>query len=111
MSKFSEFLTARLIATILVWFIPLIFLPVSALEFVDFPQQSSYMFARILGWAYLALCVDCFSGSMRPLLARGRGSMRLPDFPYPSLQQTPYLVVDLCREPGYRQARLSAIRC
>jgi hypothetical protein len=44
-------------ATILFWCIPLIIFPASVLEAVGFPPQPSYMFVRMLGWAYLALCV------------------------------------------------------
>ena len=34
--------------------------PASLLESVGFPTQESYMFVRMLGWAYLALCVGYY---------------------------------------------------
>jgi hypothetical protein len=37
--------------------VPMILLPGSVLESIGFPPQDSRMFFRMLGWAYLALCV------------------------------------------------------
>jgi hypothetical protein len=57
MSPLSRVFIFKISATILFWCIPLIFFPVSVLEVAGFPPQPSYMFVRMLGWAYLALCV------------------------------------------------------
>jgi hypothetical protein len=62
MNNLSKVLIFKITATVLVWCIPLIFFPAPVLEFAGFPKQQSYMFVRMLGWAYLALCVGyCFS--------------------------------------------------
>jgi hypothetical protein len=47
----------KISATVLFWCIPLILFPAPILEAVGFPSQPTYMFVRMLGWAYLALCV------------------------------------------------------
>lgn len=44
-------------ATILCWCIPLLTFPASTLVQLGFPRQEEMMFLRMLGWAYLALCV------------------------------------------------------
>ena len=44
-------------ATVLFWCVPLIFFPAAILEAIGLPSQQTYMFLRMLGWAYLALCV------------------------------------------------------
>ena len=51
--------TFKIIATLVVWCIPLLLFPGSVLEQIGLPSQeeTSYMFLRMLGWAYLALCV------------------------------------------------------
>ena len=57
MNHLSKIFVFKIAATVIAWSLPLIFLPASALESLGFPEQESYMFVRMLGWAYLALCV------------------------------------------------------
>ncbi|MEM1089218.1 MAG: hypothetical protein AAGI67_02445 [Pseudomonadota bacterium] len=57
MSMLSWVFVVKIAATIFVWCIPLLFFPQALLLAVGFPEQDSYMFVRMLGWAYLALCV------------------------------------------------------
>lgn len=44
-------------ATMLFWCLPLIAFPAAMLEAAGLPPQPGYMFLRLLGWAYLALCL------------------------------------------------------
>ena len=62
MNKLSRVFIFKIAATIVAWCVPLILLPVSWLEALGFPQQETYMFVRMLGWAYLALCVGYWFG-------------------------------------------------
>ena len=62
MSNLSKVLIFKIVATVVVWCVPLIFFPASVLEHAGFPEQQSYMFVRMLGWAYLALCVGYYFG-------------------------------------------------
>ena len=57
MSPLSLVLVVKIAATLTVWCVPLLLFPVSLLQAIGFPAQDSYMFVRMLGWAYLALCV------------------------------------------------------
>ena len=57
MNKLSIVFIFKISATILFWSVPLILLPHTLLESAGFPPQPSYIFVRMLGWAYLALCV------------------------------------------------------
>ena len=57
MNNLSKVFIVKITATALFWCLPLILLPVSLLEAYGFPKQNTYMFVRMLGWAYLALCV------------------------------------------------------
>jgi len=57
MSHLSKVLVFKILGTIAIWCIPLLLFPAAALETLGFPEQDSYMFVRMLGWAYLALCV------------------------------------------------------
>ncbi len=57
MNNLSKVFVFKILATIIFWCIPLIVFSSTALEMAGFPVQSSYMFVRMLGWAYLALCV------------------------------------------------------
>lgn len=57
MSRLSKIFVFKISATILFWCIPLLLFPASILEAIGFPAQPSYLFVRMLGWAYLALCV------------------------------------------------------
>ena len=57
MNNLSRVFIFKIAATVVFWCLPLILLPSSILGAAGFPQQPSYMFVRMLGWAYLALCV------------------------------------------------------
>ena len=51
----------KILATVLLWCTPIILLPNSVLEMSGVPEtQSSWMFVRMLGWAYLSLCVGYY---------------------------------------------------
>ena len=60
MSNLSKVLIFKIVGTITLWSIPMLLFPASLLESIDFPKQDSYMFVRMLGWAYLALCVGYY---------------------------------------------------
>jgi len=57
MNNLTRVFIFKISATVLFWCIPLIFFPESILGAIGFPSQPTYMFVRMLGWAYLALCV------------------------------------------------------
>ncbi len=57
MSALSTVLVFKIAATVLFWCLPLLLFPAALLESAGFPPQDSYMFVRMLGWAYIALCV------------------------------------------------------
>ena len=57
MSNLSKVFAIKIAATLLFWCLPLILLPSDILEAAGFPPQPTYLFVRLLGWAYLALCV------------------------------------------------------
>ena len=48
---------AKIALTLLFWCVPLLLFPPAHIEWVGFPPQDSYLFLRLLGWSYLALCV------------------------------------------------------
>ncbi|GAA5315129.1 MAG: hypothetical protein AseanaTS_03330 [Candidatus Pelagadaptatus aseana] len=52
----------KIAATVLFWCVPLILFPQQLLLSAGFPEYPSYMFVRMLGWAYLALCVGYYTG-------------------------------------------------
>ena len=56
MSPLSKVFIVKIAATVLFWCLPLILLPASLMEAVGFPKQDTYLFVRLLGCAYLALC-------------------------------------------------------
>lgn len=70
MNMLSRVFIFKIVATILFWCVPLILIPASWLEALGFPRQESYMFVRMLGWAYLALCVGYWFGLQAALQAR-----------------------------------------
>ena len=47
----------KIAATVLCWCVPFLTFPAWAIEALGFPPQPHLMFTRLLGWAYLALCV------------------------------------------------------
>jgi hypothetical protein len=57
MSTLSKVLLFKIAATVLFWCAPLILLPSRILEAAGIPVEANSMFLRLLGWAYLALCV------------------------------------------------------
>lgn len=57
MNNLSKVFVFKIAATVLVWCLPLLLFPATVLEAIGFPAQDTYMFVRMLGWAYLALCV------------------------------------------------------
>lgn len=71
MNALAKVFALKITATVLVWCVPLILLPEAVLEALGFPRQESYLFVRLLGWAYLALCVGYGSG-LRAALAKRR---------------------------------------
>ena len=60
MNNLSKILFFKITATIFFWCIPLLLFPAAALKAVGFPPQENYMFVRLLGWAYLSLCVGYY---------------------------------------------------
>ena len=62
MTPLAKVFAIKIGATLVCWCLPLILLPASAIEAAGFPKQDSYMFVRMLGWAYLALCVGYWFG-------------------------------------------------
>lgn len=62
MKNLSRVYLFKIAATLLVWCVPLLLFPGELLSMVGFPEQETYMFVRMLGWAYLALCVGYFVG-------------------------------------------------
>jgi len=58
MNALSLVLIFKITATVLVWCVPLLLLPSSMLIEFGLPSQpNEVMFVRMLGWAYLALCI------------------------------------------------------
>lgn len=57
MNALARVFVVKIAATVLFWCVPLILLPASVLGALGFPEQPTLMFVRMLGWAYLALCV------------------------------------------------------
>lgn len=60
MNHLSKVLIFKIAGTVLLWCTPLLLFPASVLNTLGFPEQENYMFVRLLGWAYLALCVGYF---------------------------------------------------
>ncbi|MEM1080870.1 MAG: hypothetical protein AAGH65_04745 [Pseudomonadota bacterium] len=71
MNPLSIVFVFKIVATVLVWCIPLLLFPSRLLETFGFPPQDSYQFVRMLGWAYLALCVG-YAFGLRASLAGTR---------------------------------------
>lgn len=71
MNSLSLVLTFKIAATVLFWCVPLLLLPSSMLIELGFPAQSKdLMFVRMLGWAYLALCIGYAFGLKASLLGK-----------------------------------------
>jgi len=60
MNKLAKVLIFKIVGTIALWCVPMILFPIYILNLIGFPEQDSYMFIRLLGWAYLALCVGYY---------------------------------------------------
>ena len=60
MNALAKVLIFKISATLLFWSLPLICFPPWLIEELGFPRQETYMFVRLLGWAYLALCVGYY---------------------------------------------------
>ena len=71
MNTLSKVFIFKIAATVVFWCAPLLLLPAPALEAVGFPRQDSYLFVRMLGWAYFALCVG-YGFGLRAALAGKR---------------------------------------
>jgi hypothetical protein len=56
-NNLSKVFIFKITATVIFWCIPLILFPAEVLAALGVPEQPSDMFIRMLGWAYLALCV------------------------------------------------------
>lgn len=70
MNNLSRVFIFKILATVFAWCIPLILMPSSWFEQIGFPRQETYMFVRMLGWAYLALCVGYGYGLKASLAGR-----------------------------------------
>ncbi len=70
MNALSRVFVFKIAATVLVWCLPLLLLPKAAIEALGFPAQDTYMFVRMLGWAYLALCVGYAFGLQASLAGK-----------------------------------------
>jgi hypothetical protein len=57
MNPLSAVLLFKIAATVLMWCVPMLLFPPVVLTVLGLPDQSSYLFIRLLGWAYLSLCV------------------------------------------------------
>ena len=57
MNRLALVLIFKIAATLLVWCLPLIAFPAAWLVAAGLPEPETFLFVRMLGWAYLALCV------------------------------------------------------
>lgn len=57
MNRLSQVFVFKIVATVVFWCIPLLVFPAAWLQALGFPPPPSDLFLRLLGWAYLALCV------------------------------------------------------
>jgi hypothetical protein len=57
MSGLSWVYICKIFITLVFWSLPLLFLPEKLIAKWGFIQKPNYIFVRLLGWAYLALCV------------------------------------------------------
>jgi len=62
MNNLSKVIAFKIVCTIVLWSTPLILFPPCLLEAIGFPRHENYMFVRMLGWSFFALCVGyCFA--------------------------------------------------
>jgi hypothetical protein len=71
MNALAKVLIFKISATVFVWCVPLLLFPASVINAIGFPEQETYQWVRMLGWAYLALCVD-YSFALKAALAGKR---------------------------------------
>lgn len=57
MNALARVFVVKIAATVLFWCVPLLLFPADVLSQLGFPEPGSLLFVRLLGWAYLALCV------------------------------------------------------
>lgn len=74
MGRLAKVYVFKIAATVLFWAVPLVFFPGALLEAAGIPEQPTFMFLRMLGWAYIALCVGYGFG----LAAALQGECLLP---------------------------------
>lgn len=61
MNNLSKVFVFKIAFTAILWVAPLLILPSSLLNIIGFPEQSTSIFIRLLGWAYLCLALGyCF---------------------------------------------------
>ena len=70
MNNLARVFIFKIAATVFVWCLPLILMPASWFAKAGFPEQESLMFVRLLGWAYLALCLGYWFGLKEALEGR-----------------------------------------
>lgn len=70
MNALAKVFTLKIVATVTVWCAPLILFPASLLEAMGLPRADITIFLRLLGWAYLALCVGYAFGLRSALHGR-----------------------------------------
>lgn len=58
----SRVYVTKIVITILLWSIPLLVFPPRLMTTLGFPELEAMLFLRLLGWAYLALCVGYYFG-------------------------------------------------
>lgn len=58
MTALARVFVVKIAATVLLWCVPLLLFPAAVLVRLGFPEPGGLLlFVRLLGWAYLALCV------------------------------------------------------
>lgn len=57
MPPLARVFACKIVITVLAGCAPLILLPAAWLEAAGFPPQADYLWLRLLGWAWLSLCV------------------------------------------------------
>ena len=71
MTALSWVFSVNLVATVLIWCFPMLLFPSGWLLTLGLtPQPNDFMFVRLLGWAYLALCVGYGFGLRHALNGR-----------------------------------------
>ena len=71
MNALSWVFSVKIVATVLIWCFPMLLFPSGWLLTLGLtPQPNDFMFVRLLGWAYLALCVGYGFGLRHALNGR-----------------------------------------